>query len=49
METTMVTRSEREMVKQPAKPQDTDRFTSLQPAYEDSVPAAENDWELEDE
>lgn len=44
----MVT-SEREMVKKPVESADAERSTSLQPTYEDSVPAAEDDWELEDE
>jgi hypothetical protein len=43
----MVT-SEREMVKMPAEPVEKDRSTSLQPTYEDSVPASEDDWEFED-
>jgi hypothetical protein len=44
----MVT-SEREMVKKPVEPSEKERWTSLQSTYEDSVPAAEDDWELEDE
>jgi hypothetical protein len=47
----MVT-SEQEMVR---KLEDTpveelqERFTSLQPTYEDSVPGADEDWEYGDE
>ena len=44
----MVT-SERERVKKPVEPTEKERWTSLQPTYEDSVPVAEDDWELEDE
>jgi hypothetical protein len=44
----MVT-SEQEMLKKPVEPLDKERFTSLQPTYEDSVPASEDDWELEAE
>ncbi|WP_263381921.1 hypothetical protein [Granulicella arctica] len=44
----MVT-TEREMLKKPVEPAVQERSTSLQPTYEDSVPAAEDDWELEDE
>jgi hypothetical protein len=45
----MVT-SEREMVRKDEQPEPaTERFTSLQPAYEDSVsPNPEEDWEYED-
>jgi hypothetical protein len=39
--------SEREMVrKNEESPKNEERFTSLQPTYEDSVPP-ENDWEME--
>jgi hypothetical protein len=38
--------SEREMVRRNEEPPKEERFTSLQPTYEDSVPA-EDDWELE--
>ena len=41
--------SEREMVKTPPEPDPEERETSLQPTYEDSVPFADDDWELEDE
>ncbi len=41
----MVT-SEREMVKKPAEPIVEERFTSLQPTYEDSIPP-EDGWEYE--
>ncbi len=44
----MVT-SEREMVKKPVEPPGAKNSTSLQPTYEDSVPLADDDWELEDE
>ena len=44
----MVT-TEREMVKKPIETPPTGRDTVLQPTYEDSVPAAEDDWELEDD
>ncbi len=44
----MVT-SEREMVKTPVEPEVKERFTSLQPTYEDSIPASEDDWELEED
>ena len=44
----MVT-SEREMVKKPVEPATTERSTSLQPTYEDSIPAAPDDWELEED
>ena len=44
----MVT-SEQEMVKKPIEPVLNERSTSLQPTYEDSVPSADDDWELEDE
>ena len=50
----MVT-SEREMVRQldhdpkGAEAEKSDRFTSLQPTYEDTVPPdPEHDWELDD-
>jgi len=43
----MVT-SEREMVKKPVEPENKERFTSLQPTYEDSVPP-EDDWEYEND
>ena len=43
----MVT-SEREMVKKPVESESKERFTSLQPTYEDSVPP-EDDWEYENE
>ncbi len=47
----MVT-SEREMVRKPEETPATrqeERFTSLQPTYEDSVPpSAEDDWDDED-
>jgi hypothetical protein len=38
--------SEREMVRKNEESPKEERFTSLQPTYEDSVPP-ENDWELE--
>lgn len=44
----MVT-SEREMVKKPVEPLPPERSTSLQPTYEDSIPAAPDDWELEED
>ena len=44
----MVT-SERAMVKKPVEPPATERSTSLQPTYEDSIPAAADDWELEED
>jgi hypothetical protein len=41
----MVT-SEREMVKKPAELPKEERFTSLQPTYEDTVPPdAEDEWD----
>ncbi len=43
---------EREMVKKPVEPSVLDtreRSTSLQPTYEDSIPAAPDDWELEED
>ncbi len=43
----MVT-SEREMVRKDDEQPPTERSTSLQATYEDSVPP-ENDWELEDQ
>jgi hypothetical protein len=43
----MVT-SEREMVKKPVELESKERFTSLQPTYEDSVPP-EDDWEYEND
>lgn len=40
--------SEREMVRRPESPvMDEERFTSLQPTYEDSVPPDADDWEDE--
>ncbi|HEY0264778.1 MAG TPA: hypothetical protein VGC07_09665 [Granulicella sp.] len=46
----MISTDEREMLKKPEVPaKDSERFTSLQPKYEDSVPSSEDDWELEDE
>ena len=49
----MVETTEREMVKKidetPAEAMQHDRFTSLQPTYEDTIPPdLENDWEYED-
>ncbi len=45
----MVETSEREMVRKTEDAPVKDKFTSLQPTYEDSVPPdAENDWENED-
>lgn len=38
--------SEREMVRKNEESPKEERFTSLQPTYEDSVPP-EDDWELE--
>ncbi|HUZ95085.1 MAG TPA: hypothetical protein VMU57_09245 [Edaphobacter sp.] len=38
--------SEREMVRRNEESPKEERFTSLQPTYEDSVPP-EDDWELE--
>jgi hypothetical protein len=38
--------SEREMVRQYEESPKEERFTSLQPTYEDSVPP-ETEWELE--
>lgn len=38
--------SEREMVRKDVEPEQQERFTSLQPTYEDSVPP-ERDWEFE--
>jgi len=38
--------SEREMVRQYEESPTEERFTSLQPTYEDSVPP-ETEWELE--
>ena len=38
--------SEREMVRKNEEAPKEERFTSLQPTYEDSVPP-ETDWELE--
>ena len=46
----MVT-SEREMVRKLDHDEkaETEKFTSLQPSYEDSIPPdPENDWELDD-
>ncbi len=42
--------SEREMVRRPSEDlKREERFTSLQPTYEDSVPPQqESDWEFED-
>ena len=42
--------SEREMVRQLLEQEETEeRFTSLQPTYEDSVPPGEDaDWELDE-
>ena len=42
--------SEREMVRKLLEQEKTDeRFTSLQPTYEDSVPPGqEDDWEMEE-
>ncbi len=48
----MIETSEREMVKKPVEPQAfklEERSTSLQPTYEDSIPAAADDWELEED
>ena len=49
----MVESTEREMVKRIDEPAaealPQDRFTSLQPTYEDTIPPdPENDWEYED-
>ena len=44
----MVT-SEREMVKKPVEAPIAERSTSLQPTYEDSIPVAADDWELEED
>ena len=45
-----MTESEREMIRRMLKDDDAgERFTSLQPSYEDSVaPSPEEDWEFED-
>ncbi len=44
----MVT-SEREMVKKTDETPVAERFTSLQPTYEDQIPPdPDNDWEYED-
>ena len=44
-----MTESEREMIQRMGERLEpgTERFTSLQPTYEDSVPEPEEDWELE--
>jgi hypothetical protein len=53
-ETHMIETTEREMVRKldydEAEPKrKVERFTSLQPTYEDTVPPdTENDWELDD-
>jgi hypothetical protein len=45
----MVETTEREMVKKIDETPAKDRFTSLQPTYEDSIPPdPDNDWEYED-
>lgn len=43
--------SEREMIRDLTRsPKTEERFTSLQPTYEDSVPpSSEQDWEFEQE
>ncbi len=45
----MIETTEREMVKKLAGPQIDESSTSLQPTYEDSIPAAADDWELEED
>ncbi len=45
----MVETSEKEMVRRIDEAPAKDRFTSLQPTYEDTIPPdPENDWEIED-
>ena len=45
----MVETSEREMVKKIEGTPVEEKFTSLQPTYEDTIaPDPENDWEYED-
>jgi hypothetical protein len=41
--------SESEMVRRNEESPKEERFTSLQPTYEDSVPPTEDDWEFERE
>ncbi len=43
----MVT-SEREMIRPLLEEQPEEKFTSLQPTYEDTVPPDPDDWELDD-
>ncbi len=48
----MIETSEREMVKRPVElplSETAERSTSLQPTYEDSIPVAADDWELEED
>ena len=40
--------SEREMLRDEKPEPPAERFTSLQPTYEDTVPPDGDDWELED-
>ena len=39
--------SEREMVRKLEDSELTERFTSLQPTYEDTIPPDPEDWELD--
>ncbi len=41
--------SEREMVRKLEQPKPEEKFTSLQPTYEDTVAPDSDDWELEQE